>query len=158
MEWSIREAVASDYDDLCVLFDEGDTFHRENLPTIFQKPRGGIRDKEYVLGLIADETIGLFVAQAGRRLVGLICVMIKESSDIPILVRRRYAVIDNVVVDEAFRRAGIGRALMENTHKWAEAKGAESIELNVWEFNQGAIEFYRTLGYATVSRKMRKPC
>ena len=157
MRWSIREAVASDYDDLCVLFDEGDTLHREHLPAIFQKPRGGIRDREYVFGLIADENVGLFVAQVGRRLVGLICIMIKASPDIPILVRQRYAVIDNVVVEKASRRAGIGQALMEKAREWAVAKGAESIELTVWEFNQGAIEFYRTLGYETASRKMSKP-
>ncbi len=156
MKWNIREAVASDYDELCVLFDQGDTLHREHLPTIFQKPQEDIRDREYVLGLIADETIGLFVAQAGHRLVGLICVMIKASPDIPILVQRRYAVIDNVVVEKASRRTGIGKALMEKARGWAVAKGAESIELTVWEFNQEAIEFYQTLGYATVSRKMRK--
>ncbi len=156
MTWSIREAVASDYDDLCVLFDQVDTFHRDNLPAIFQKPRGGVRATEYVLGLIADETVGLFVAQVSSQLVGLICVVIKESSDIPILVRRRYGIVDNLLVDEAFRRAGIGQALMEKAQRWAMARGAESIELTVWEFNQGAIEFYQTLGYETVSRKMRK--
>ncbi len=32
MELHIREAVASDYDDLCVLFKETDALHRENLP------------------------------------------------------------------------------------------------------------------------------
>jgi ribosomal protein S18 acetylase RimI-like enzyme len=156
MQWSIREAVASDYDDLGILFAEGDTLHREHLPTIFQEPPGGIRDREYVLGLIADERIGLFVAQTKRRLVGLICVMLKESSNIPILVQRCYAVIDNVVVEQTSRRTGVGKALMEKAKQWAVAKGADSIELNVWEFNQGAITFYQTLGYETASRKMRK--
>jgi ribosomal protein S18 acetylase RimI-like enzyme len=30
------------------------------------------------------------------------------------------------------------------------------IELNVWEFNRGAMAFYRQLGYRTTSRKMSK--
>ena len=98
MEPYIREAVASDYDALCELFDEGDALHRENLPWIFQKPRGAVRGRDYVLDLIADEAVGFFVAQVGDRLVGLICAMIMETPDVPIFVRRRYAVIDNVVV------------------------------------------------------------
>jgi len=156
MKLNIREAVASDYESLCVLFDEGDALHRENLPWVFQKPRGAVRERDYVLGLIADEAVGFFAAQVGDRLAGLICVMIRESSEIPIFVRRRYAVVDNVVVKREFQRTGIGRALMEKAHEWAVAEGAESIELNVWEFNQEAIEFYKTLGYETASRKMNK--
>ena len=156
MKLSIREAVVSDYDDLCALFDEGDALHRENLPRIFQKPRGAVRGRDYVLGLIADEAVGFFVAQVRDRLVGLICVMIRESLEVPIFVRRRYTVVNDVVVKEEFRRAGIGRALMEKAHEWAVAEGADSIELNVWEFNQGAIEFYQTLGYETTCRKMSK--
>ena len=156
MKLNIREAVASDYESLCVLFDEGDALHRENLPWIFQKPGGAVRERDYVLGLIADEAVGFFIAQVRDRLVGLICVMIRESSEIPIFVRRRYAVVDNVVVKREFQRTGIGRALMEKAHEWAVAEGADGIELNVWEFNQEAIEFYRALGYETASRKMSK--
>jgi hypothetical protein len=37
---------------------------------------------------------------------------------------------------------------------WAIAKGATSVELNVFEFNQKAIAFYEGLGYQTLSRKM----
>jgi ribosomal protein S18 acetylase RimI-like enzyme len=156
MKLNIREAVASDYESLCVLFDEGDALHRENLSWVFQKPRGAVRERDYVLGLIADEAVGFFVAQVRDRLVGLICVLIRESSEIPIFVRRRHAVVDNVVVKREFQRTGIGRALMEKAHEWAVAEEAESIELNVWEFNQEAIEFYKMLGYETASRKMNK--
>jgi len=45
---------------------------------------------------------------------------------------------------------------MEKAHEWALAKGVDIIELNVWEFNKGAIEFYHGLGYETASRKMSR--
>ena len=143
MDLTIREAATSDYAGLCALFDEVDALHRENLPWIFQKPRGDARERDYVLGLIADKAVGLFVAHIGDQLVGLICVRIKESSEVPILVKRRYAAIDSVVVAQKYQRRGIGRALVEKAHEWAVAEKAESIELNVWEFNQGAIGFYK---------------
>ena len=156
MKPRIRKAVASDYDNLCALFEQVDTLHWKSLPQIFQKPSGLVRGRDYVLGLIADESVGLFVAQVEGRLVGLICVMIRGSPEIPIFVQRRYAVIESVAVAEEQRRAGIGRGLVEKAHQWAVAEGADSIELNVWEFNQGAVEFYARLGYETASRKMSK--
>lgn len=84
MELSIREAVASDHDDLRALLDQGDALHREHLPQIFQTPTGAVRERDYVLGLIADQAVGLVVAQVGDRLVGLICVVVRESPDVPI--------------------------------------------------------------------------
>ncbi len=45
---------------------------------------------------------------------------------------------------------------MEKMQEWAIAKGATSIELNVYEFNETAISFYEGLGYQTLSRKMSK--
>jgi ribosomal protein S18 acetylase RimI-like enzyme len=152
----IREAVPSDHLDLCALFEEVDALHRAHLPSIFQQPAGPARSEEHVLGLIADPSAGLFVAQVGDRLAGLVCVLLREPPEIPLFVRRRYAVVEDLVVQDAFRRAGIGRALMEHAQRWAVAQGAGSIELGVWEFNQDAIEFYRALGYDTVSRRMSK--
>lgn len=157
MTWQIREAVPSDYMELCALFDEVDALHRERLPGIFQQPAGPAREDAYVLRLIADPSTALFVAQAGDRLAGLVSVMVREPPEFPLFVRRRYAVVDNLVVGAAFRRAGIGRALMARAHEWATAQGAGSVELGVWEFNQEAIAFYRALGYATVMRRMSKP-
>jgi hypothetical protein len=57
MQLSIREAVASDYESLCALFNEGDALHRENLPWVFQRPEGAVREKDHVLDLIADEAV-----------------------------------------------------------------------------------------------------
>jgi len=45
---------------------------------------------------------------------------------------------------------------MHKIQEWASVKGAIAIELNVHEFNRGAISFYRKLGYDTVSQKMSK--
>jgi diamine N-acetyltransferase len=153
---SIRAAVASDYEGLCVLFHEGDTLHNENLPRIFRKHKEPVRERDSVLSLIAAEDVGFFVAQSENRLTGMICVLIKESPDKPFFTRRRYALVDEIVVLEKYRRSGIGQALIEKAQEWALAKGAESIELNVWEFNQDAIDFYKKLGYETASRKMNK--
>jgi ribosomal protein S18 acetylase RimI-like enzyme len=156
VQWQMREAVPTDYTGLCVLFDEVDALHRAHLPWIFQQPEGPARSEAHVTQLIADPLAGLFVAQVEDRLAGLVCVLIREPPDIPLFVQRRYAVVDNLVVEATFRRAGLGRALIEHAQRWAAAQGVERIELGVWEFNQDAIAFYRALGYETEMRRISK--
>jgi len=156
MEISIRKATADDYNSLCKLFNEGDALHRENLPHIFQKPNGAAREKDYYLGLIADENVALLVAEAGGDLVGFVHAIVRDTPAIPVIVPRRYAIVDGIVVKSGFQNHGIGRILMDKMQEWATAKGATSIELNVYEFNETAISFYERLGYQTLSRKMSK--
>lgn len=154
MEVVVREATMDDYTVLCDLFDEVDTLHRDRLPRIFQRPTGPAREQGYYLGLIADDNVGLFVAEESEKVVGFVHAMIIDTPAIPVLVPRRYAIVDNLVVKSEFQGRGIGRRLMEKIHAWIAAKDAESIELNVYEFNQGAINFYHKLGYEIFSLRM----
>ena len=156
MEVSIRKGTTEDYNPLCELFDEVDGLHRGNLPHLFQKPNGPVREQDYYWELIADENVGLFVAEIGEKLVGFVLAVIKDAPAIPVFVPRRYAIVDSVGVKLGFQNHGMGRMLMDTVHEWAMAKGATSIELNVYEFNKTAIAFYERLGYETLSRKMNK--
>lgn len=151
---NIRKATLEDYNALCELFNEVDSLHRDNLPGIFQKTNGPIRENDYYRGLITDENVGLFIAELGKIIIGFIHVIIRDTPTIPIFIPRRYAIIDNIVVKSMFKNHGIGRLLMGTTHEWAIAKGATDIELNVYEFNKSAIAFYQRLGYETLSRRM----
>lgn len=156
MEISVRKANAGDYNSVCELFDEVDTLHRDNLPHIFQKPSGAAREENYYAGLIADKDVALFVAEVDGKLVGFIHAIIRETPAIPVFVPRRYAIVDGVVVNTGFQKRGIGKMLMDKMQEWTITRGATSIELNVYEFNETAISFYERLGYQTLSLKMSK--
>jgi ribosomal protein S18 acetylase RimI-like enzyme len=156
MEISVRKATADDYKSLCELFDEIDALHRDNLPQIFQKPSGAARGQDYYLGLVADENVALFVSEVGEKLVGFVHAIIRDTPTFPVFVPRRYAIVDGIVVKSGFQNNGIGKILMDKMQEWATARGATSIELNVYEFNVTAISFYERLGYHNFSRKMRK--
>jgi diamine N-acetyltransferase len=156
MEIRVRKATADDYNSLCELFDEGDALHRDHLPHVFQKPSGAAREQDYYLELIADENLALLVAEVGENLVGFVHAIVRNPPAFPVFVPRRYAIVDGIVVKSGFQNRGIGRLLMDKMQEWAIAKGATSIELNVYEFNTSAISFYERLGYQTFSRKMSK--
>ena len=154
MEIVIRPATAGDYDALCTIIDQVDALHRDHLPHIFQKPPGPVRDREYILDLLADDSVGLFVAEVDGQVAGFVHVLVRDTPPWPVLVPRRRAFVDSLAVGQEFRRRGIGRALMDRAHTWSIARGAIDIELNVFEFNRPALAFYRALGYETSTRRM----
>lgn len=156
MKIRIRKATNADYESLFDLFDEIDSLHRDNLPGRFKKANGPAREKDYFSALIENENIGLFVAERGNELVGFVHVIVTEAPTIPIVVPRRFAILDSIVVKANYRQHGIGKMLMDKMQEWALEKGATSIELNVYEFNEHAISFYERLGYQTFSRRMSK--
>jgi ribosomal protein S18 acetylase RimI-like enzyme len=164
MQFAIRAATARDYDALLPIIDEVDALHREQFPHIFQKPDGPPRDRAYILGVLADEAYGLFVAQAEGpdrhraegEILGFVQVAIHDAPPLPILVPRRVANVENLAIREGFRRVGIGRSLIRRAERWAQERGASEIELTVYEFNQDALSFYHELGYNTSSRRMGK--
>jgi ribosomal protein S18 acetylase RimI-like enzyme len=157
MEFIVRPARATDYDELCRLMEQVDALHREHLPHLFQKPAGPVRDRDYITDLSQDEHVGLFVAEGCVGLLGFVHVLIRHTPPIPLFVDRRFAIIDNLGVDANCQRIGVGRALMEQAQDWAIRKGAESVELNVYEFNDPAITFYEKLGYKGAARRMTLP-
>jgi ribosomal protein S18 acetylase RimI-like enzyme len=154
---TIRSARSGDYDDLCALFEQVDALHRQQHPELFREPDGPPRPREYLLALIADPQAALFVAQVDGQLGGFVSALLRQAPPYPILVPRRFAVVDDLVVRADLRRMGLGRALMAQVERWARANGATAVELNVYAFNQGAIDFYEALGYQAVSHKLSKP-
>jgi GNAT superfamily N-acetyltransferase len=62
--------------------------------------------------------------------------------------------LEDLFVLESHRRRGIGRALLSEVRRLAEARGAGRLEWSVLDWNAGAIAFYERFG-ATVLREWR---
>jgi ribosomal protein S18 acetylase RimI-like enzyme len=57
--------------------------------------------------------------------------------------------LEDLYVDDAARRAGLGRALVSAAVERAAARGCRRMELDVNETNTAAIAFYERLGFTT---------
>ena len=150
----IRQATPQDYEALSILIEQVDVLHRRQLPHIFRKGDDPAKQQDYIMGLLTTENVGVFVAEQNHSLTGFVVVLVRMTPDIPILVPRCYALIENIGVDKSHQKQGIGKALMARAQQFASAKGASSLELTVYEFNQDARAFYEALGYQTESRRM----
>jgi GNAT superfamily N-acetyltransferase len=95
----------------------------------------------------------LFVAQAdGGRVVGLAGI-----SCLPLVERPGgWARLSAIVVDEAERGRGVGRALVAAVEAEAASRGCGYVEVTTADRREDAHAFYRRLGYEQVSRRFLK--
>lgn len=154
MDYIIRMAGIEDYNGICQVLEEVDRLHSRALPEIFREYAGPVRTKQYLQAMMESEGSGIFVAETGEKIIGTVHVYVRETPDINVLTHRVYGIMDDLVVCENMRGFGIGKALMEKAHDWLRERGVKTVELNVWEFNRHAMEFYEKMGYKTLSRRM----
>jgi diamine N-acetyltransferase len=150
----VRPATNDDYDALCPLFAELDLFHRLARPDFFQAAPEPVRGREFIATLIAGPGTAILVADHAGPLSGLAIVRLHEMAGLPIVIPRRMVIVDAIVVAQAWRRRGVGRAILDGAGTWAKANNAAYVEIAVHEFNQGAIRFYEALGYRTSTRRL----
>lgn len=70
--------------------------------------------------------------------------LIREAS--PYSLQRRSVHVQEICVDEAAKRCGAGRALMEYIYEDARQRSYPRVELDVWAFNEDAYQFYHAIG------------
>ena len=88
----------------------------------------------------------LIVAQQDEKLLGyaLICYVHRPAS--PYMNERKFVHVEEFCVDENCHRQGVGRKLMEALRADAAENHCPLIELDVWAFNEGARQFYESVG------------
>jgi ribosomal protein S18 acetylase RimI-like enzyme len=107
-------------------------------------------------------TAVIFVATAvGQKdpgaVLGYIAMKIVDTPRDPSMTPRRRAHIETIVVDQAYRAAGIGTALMRAGSDWARRQNAVELVLTVWSDNRAAEALYGTLGFQPIARILRRP-
>jgi ribosomal protein S18 acetylase RimI-like enzyme len=60
---------------------------------------------------------------------------------------RQRAQLISMWVDPGFRRAGVGKLLIEAVVDWVHSRGVRELKLMVTSVNEGAIAFYQRLGF-----------
>ena len=95
-----------------------------------------------------------YVAVVNNEIVGEIIATIKEIKEEGIFKYRKILYIEDICVDSKHSKQGIGTKLYETVKKKALGADIDNIELNVWAFNEGAIQFYKKLGLKCKSMRL----
>jgi ribosomal protein S18 acetylase RimI-like enzyme len=142
---TIRTAATSDADDVVALevrlFAE-DAGRYECFADITWPAREGRADFER---LIADGGCVVLVACEGQRVIGYLDGYLSPPS--PTRQPVSFAVLRSLYVDDAVRRTGAARALVERFVAWAEDHGCVEVHVDHYAANDPASKLYEDLEF-----------
>ncbi|WP_257345746.1 GNAT family N-acetyltransferase [Pseudalkalibacillus decolorationis] len=153
MDISIRNAERNDYESLLPLFRQVHNFHVSARPDLYIDNSNPV-EQEFFERQLNDGKQHIFVATIGKDIVGVIVTKEEETTENSFVKARKVLVINSLSVTETHRKKGIGKKLTKYVFDFGRRLTVDSIELGVSEKNTSAIEFYRSIGMATKSRKM----
>ena len=152
-EVTVRFARAEDLEQVNVLRKQVNDVHVAGKPDVF-KPGFGSELRDYIRAIWEDPNKQIAVAEAGGKVRGFAVLNHIVRPENPFMYERDYLDVDEFGVDESCRRQGIAGAMIRFIRDYAKEKGFRRLELNMWEFNRGALAFYETAGFKTFRRYM----
>lgn len=143
----IRKAEKKDAPRVLELLREIAALHHAGRPDIFSgaDPK---YDEAALCEKFGRENERIFVSvDENDRVNGYVMCVLQEKDE-PLYTQRPYRTlyVDDLRVDKAARRKGVGRALMARAVEEARALKCYHLDLNVWACNEDAIRFYESIG------------
>lgn len=110
--------------------------------------------RQHVYDKFDAENSDVLVAIMDNIICGFAVVEYIEKPQSPFYNSRKFYHVEEFGVDENVRRKGVATALIAFMKEDALRRGYKKIELDMWEFNDGAMSFYAKVGFRTYRRFM----
>lgn len=98
----------------------------------------------------------LFVAEREGQIAGFVCVWLEREPESYLTSLANYAYISDLVVLPAYRRQGLGSALLAQAEAFAKEQGAPALRINVLARNEGAWALYGEAGFRDYEIRLLK--
>ena len=149
----VRFAKENELERVNELRKQVNDLHVAGKPDVF-KPGFGPELRDFINVIWNDPTENIVVAEDDGFICGFAVINHITKPESPFMKERDFLDIDEFCVDEEHRRKGVATAMIEFIKDFAKENGFHRIELNMWEFNQGALAFYEAAGFETFRRYM----
>ncbi len=140
----IRRAEKSDIEGVMNLLYQVNAVHNNIRPDLFKGGTSKYSEQE-LEAIFEDDTKPVFVYDDGKILGHAFC-QISEVKGNRLLQDLKTLYIDDICVDGMARGKHVGKALYEHVRDYAKSIGCYSLTLNVWEGNDPALGFYKSMG------------
>lgn len=143
MERIIREAALADCSAITRL-------NREEMGYDYPQEKTFVK----LQACLANPAHRIFVAEWEGEVVGYL-----HLEEYDVLYAGHMVNVLGIAVSSAWRRQGVGSALLSAGEAWARSKGAVAVRLVSGEARKGAHAFYQNLGYTgnKLQRNFKKP-
>ena len=132
---------------------EVNDLHVEGKPDVF-KPGFDQVLQDYIYEIWKDPNKDILVAERDGEICGFAVLNCIHKDGSPFMLPRDFMDVDEFCVAEKFRRQGVATEMIGFIKEFAKEKGFQKLELNMWEFNEGALKFYESVGFETYRRYM----
>jgi ribosomal protein S18 acetylase RimI-like enzyme len=153
MDIFIRNAEQNDYELLLPLFRQVHELHVFVRPDLYKENITPV-EQEFFESQLNDDNQHIFVATIGSEIVGVIVTEEVNIAENTFVKARKVLGINSLSIAETHRIKGIGKRLTKHVFDFGKSLKVDSIELGVSEKNTSAIEFYKSIGMTTKSRRM----
>lgn len=137
---NIRKMKVEDFEQVHNLVEQVHNLHVKNVPTIY-KDTDPLSFEDFC-DQLNDINVISYVAEIENKIVGELIAFIKEIKNDKLLVNNKILHIDDICINENYKHKGIGTLLYKTAEEIANKNSCNCIQLNVWNFNKTAIEFY----------------
>lgn len=152
----IRRAEKCDISRINDLLFQVARIHSDERPDIFKDTGKKYSDAE-LCAIIENDSTPIYVAENDEGYVcGYAFCIYEEIKDDLLLCDMKTLYIDDLCVDENVRGMHIGSLLYDHVKKEAQENGAYRITLNVWSFNESAMNFYKNRGLSPLKTVMEQ--
>lgn len=153
MSISVRYAKREELERVNELREKVFKIHANGIKDIFRKDFCD-EFKNYVYEQYDAEDADVLVAVADDKICGFAIVLYFDKPRSACYFPKRFYHIDKFGVDENFRQMGVASEMISFMREDASRRGFHKIELDMWEFNSGALKFYENAGFKTYRRIM----
>jgi ribosomal protein S18 acetylase RimI-like enzyme len=153
-EARVRGANRRDLPSLVSLWQEMMDFHRSYDARFRFSPNAPREVERHLLETLRSRAARILVAEAEQRIIGYIVG--EAHARRPIYPVGTYGFISDICVSSAWRRRGVGSALVRALESWFAVQKVTSIELFAAALNPHSIAFWRAMGYDDYLRLMRR--
>ena len=148
----IRRAKEEDAEAIGRILFEVHAVHHAIRPDLFLE--GKRKYDEGEVKALIDRTPVLVAEEAGEVLGYAVCFL--EETKGGSMAAHKTLYLDDLCVDEAFRKRGVGRRLFAAAEALARELNCYDLTLNVWEDNDAARAFYDNLGMKPLKTYLEK--
>jgi ribosomal protein S18 acetylase RimI-like enzyme len=153
---NVREATTQDLEAVTELWVKLMDFHNALDERVWNRaPDGRRKFREWMESALTDAQRAVLVAETEGQSIGFVHAMLKDSP--PVVMPRKSGFVTDLVVAAERRRGGTGRRLFRAVEAWCREQGADEVTLTAAVRNEGALAFWRAMGFEPCTYTMSKP-